>query len=83
METNLGKLKQETKAGASQQMHPSHQSVCMYTPNENITAANEYARNNRRIVGRAVFYAFRIISKESRQLVLPRASSFILFLITS
>jgi hypothetical protein len=29
---------------------------------------------NRRIVGRVVFYAARVVSKESRLLVLPRAS---------
>jgi hypothetical protein len=33
-------------------------------------------RKNRRIDGRVVFYAVRVVSKESRQLVLPRTSCF-------
>jgi uncharacterized membrane protein YvlD (DUF360 family) len=32
---------------------------------------NEYTRNNKIIVGRIIFYAVRIISKEIRRLVLP------------
>jgi hypothetical protein len=35
---------------------------------------NEYKSNNRSIVGGVVFYAVRVVSKESRRLVLPRTS---------
>jgi hypothetical protein len=34
-------------------------------------------RKNRRIVGRVVFYAVRVVSKESTRLVLPRTSCLV------
>jgi hypothetical protein len=37
---------------------------------------NEYIRNNRRIVGRVVFYAVRVVSKKSRRLILLRTSCY-------
>jgi hypothetical protein len=37
---------------------------------------NEYTRKNRRIVGRVISYAARVVSKESRRLVLPRTLFF-------
>jgi hypothetical protein len=37
-----------------------------------------YTRNNRRIAGQVVFYAIRVLPKESRRLVLPRTSCFVL-----
>jgi hypothetical protein len=38
---------------------------------------NEYTRNNRRIVGRVVFSAVHVVSKESRRLILPRTFCFL------
>jgi hypothetical protein len=35
---------------------------------------HEYTRNNGKIVGSVVLYAVRVVSKESRRLVLPRTS---------
>jgi hypothetical protein len=66
-------------------IYPFHQSVCLYVcmciplsllGNGWVKSycGNEYTRNNRRIVGRVVFYAVRVILKENRQLILPRAS---------
>jgi hypothetical protein len=63
----------------------SHQSVCLYVcplwflGNCSVKTlqqycGNEYIRNNRRIVGRVVFYAVLILPKESRLLVLSRSS---------
>jgi hypothetical protein len=43
---------------------------------KNITAAMNTS-NNRRTVGRVVFFAVRVVSDESRRLVLPRTSSLI------
>jgi hypothetical protein len=37
---------------------------------------NEYIQNDRRIVGRFIFYAFRVMSKESRLFFVPRTSRF-------
>jgi hypothetical protein len=37
-------------------------------------SGNEYARNNRRIVGRVVFCAVRVVWNESRWLFFPRTS---------
>jgi hypothetical protein len=60
-------------------INPSHQFVCLYVYAPtiaiqrlgNVTAA---ARKNRRIGGHFVFYTVRDVSKESKRLVLPRAS---------
>jgi hypothetical protein len=38
---------------------------------------NEYTSNNRRIVGPVVFYDVRVLSKESRRIVLSRTSCYI------
>jgi hypothetical protein len=63
-------------------INPSHQSVY-----PNIIArqglsqkryrGNEYIRNNRRIVVRAVFYVVRVLPNESKRLVLPRTACYI------
>jgi hypothetical protein len=55
---------------------PCSVSVCVYPPplllgNCSINSCNEYARNNR-TVERVVSYAVRVVSKESRLLVLLR-----------
>jgi hypothetical protein len=64
-------------------INPSHQSVCLYvyTPivarqrmGINVTGATNTQANSRRIVRRVLFYAFHVVSKESRLLVLPRTS---------
>jgi hypothetical protein len=59
-------------------INPSHESVCLYPPNvarqwlgKHVPAAT---RNNRKNIGGVVFYAVRVVSKESRRLVLPRTS---------
>jgi hypothetical protein len=61
--------------------YPSHQCVCMCIPlselgNGSVKCyrGNEYTPNNRRIVGRVVFYAVCVVSKESRRLVLRKTS---------
>jgi hypothetical protein len=60
-------------------INPSHQSVCMHVNpfiiprqrfGENVTAATN-THNNRIIVGRVVFYAVLVVSKERRRSVLP------------
>jgi hypothetical protein len=38
---------------------------------------NKYTRNNRRIVGRVVFFTIRVVSRKSMLLVLPRTSCLI------
>jgi hypothetical protein len=62
-------------------INPSYQSVCLYVyPStvarqwlgKNVSAAMNTNVNTRRIVGRVVFYAVRVVSTESRGLVLPR-----------
>jgi hypothetical protein len=61
---------------------PFHPSVCLYVfPYRCLATArykrycgNEYTCNNRNIVGRLVFSADRVVSKESRRLILPRTS---------
>jgi hypothetical protein len=64
-------------------INPSHQFICLYVcppiaARQRIEKkryrGNEYTRGNRRIVGRVVFYAIRVVSKESRRFVLPRTS---------
>jgi hypothetical protein len=69
-------------------INPSHQSMCMHVYplivarqlfGKNVTGGNEYTSNNRRIFGHVVFYAVRVLSKESRLLVLPRTSCYALF----
>jgi hypothetical protein len=66
-------------------INSSHQSVSLYMQSpivsrqrlgKNITAENGYTPSNRRIVGRVVFYAIRVVWKESRRLVLPWTSCF-------
>jgi hypothetical protein len=45
----------------------SHLSVCLYVANQRLGKnGNEYTRNNRRMLGRVVFYAVRI-KHNSRQ----------------
>jgi hypothetical protein len=39
---------------------------------------NEYTCNNRKIVGRGVFFAVSVVSKKSRRLVVP-STSFLCF----
>jgi hypothetical protein len=41
---------------------------------KNVTVTTKYTFNSRRIVGRFVFYAVRVISKQNRQLIHPRTS---------
>jgi hypothetical protein len=60
-------------------VNPSHRFVCMCIPqslpcNSSVKSyrGNDYTRNNRRTVGRVVFCAVCVASKESRPLVLPR-----------
>jgi hypothetical protein len=43
---------------------------------KNVTAATN-TRNNRRIVGRVVSYAVRVVSEDSRRLILSRTSCMI------
>jgi hypothetical protein len=65
-------------------INPSHQSVCLYLYPHIIIRqrlgkyflAVTNKRNNRGIVGRVVFDAVRVVSKEGRLLVLPRTSRF-------
>jgi hypothetical protein len=60
----------------------SHQSMCLYLyrlsllGNDSIKTLplQRMQRNNRRIVGGVVFCAVRVVTKESRRLVLPRTS---------
>jgi hypothetical protein len=68
-------------------INPSHQTVCLYVYppivarqrlGKNVTAATN-KRNNRRIVGRVVFCMVRVVSKESRRLVLPRTSCLLAY----
>jgi hypothetical protein len=37
---------------------------------------NEYTSNDKQIIGRVVFSAVRVVSKENRRLVLPRTPCF-------
>jgi hypothetical protein len=66
-------------------VNPSHQSVCLYVYSsivagqrlgKTVTAATNI-HNNRRIVGRVGFNTVRVVSKESRRLVLPGISCFL------
>jgi hypothetical protein len=63
-----------------------HQSVCLYVCHlivarqglcKNRYRGNKYARNIRRIIGRVVFYAVCVVSKESRRSVLPKNFLFV------
>jgi hypothetical protein len=55
-------------------INPSHQSVCLYVSPPIVARqrkgkkkgyrGNEYARNNRRIVGRVFFYAVCVVSRK-------------------
>jgi hypothetical protein len=62
-------------------INASHRSVCLYMYPIHVARQrlgrkryrnNGYTRNNRKIVGRVIFYAVRFVSKEIRRLVLPR-----------
>jgi hypothetical protein len=64
-------------------INPSHQSVCLYVyplvvlrqrRSKKRYRGQEHARNNKRIVGSVVFYAVRVVTKESRRLGLARTS---------
>jgi hypothetical protein len=63
-------------------INPSHQFVCIYVYvarqrlSKNVTAAVNTQARIEEIVGRVVFYAVRVVSKESRRLGLPRTSCF-------
>jgi hypothetical protein len=66
-------------------INPSHRSVRVYVYptivarqrlDKDVTTATN-TRNNRRIVGRVVLYAGRVISKKSRRLVPPRTSFYL------
>jgi hypothetical protein len=65
-------------------INPSHQSVCLYMYvdrqrlGKKIYCGNEYTRNNKRIVTCIVFNAIRVVWKETRRLVIPRTSCYIL-----
>jgi hypothetical protein len=70
----------------SGRLHKSLPSVCSavyLTPRRCLSVAlkhnigNEYTSNNRRIVGRVVFYAVRVLLRKIRRLVLPRTSYFL------
>jgi hypothetical protein len=67
-------------------INPSQQSVCLYAYvarqqlGKNVTAATN-AHNNRRILGRVVFYAVRVVSMESRRLVPLRTSSLCYYML--
>jgi hypothetical protein len=59
-------------------INPSHQSVCLYVYplivagqmiSKHVTTATN-TRNNRRTVGRIIFYTVSVLSKEGRRLVL-------------
>jgi hypothetical protein len=50
--------------------------VAKQRPSTNVTAATN-TLGNRRTVGRAVLYAVRVVSKESRGLLIPRTSCLI------
>jgi hypothetical protein len=45
---------------------------CQATARKERYRGNEYTRNSRGILGRVVFYVVRVVTKESRRLVLPR-----------
>jgi hypothetical protein len=57
-------------------INPVHQFVCLYVHvarlrvGKNVTATTN-TRNDRIIVGRVIFYAVRVVSKETRRLVIP------------
>jgi hypothetical protein len=57
-------------------INPSHQSVscvcCRATAQKRRHHSNKYTRSNRRIVGRVVFCTIHVVSKVSRQLVIPK-----------
>jgi hypothetical protein len=62
-------------------INPSHQSVCLYVHPlsllgngsvKNVTAATNTYATIEELLDSIVFYAVRVISKESRRLVLPR-----------
>jgi hypothetical protein len=64
-------------------INPFHQSVCLYMHptivarqrlGKNFYRGNEYTRNNKRIIGRVIFYAAHVVSKESRRLVINTSS---------
>jgi hypothetical protein len=63
-------------------INPSRQSVSMCIPlsllddSVKCYCCNEYTRNNRRIIGAVVFYAVRIVWKESRRLAVPTTACF-------
>jgi hypothetical protein len=52
-------------------------SVCAFPSVAKQQLDNEYTRNNRIIVGPVVFYAVRVVSKESKRLVLPRTCCYL------
>jgi hypothetical protein len=52
-------------------INPSHQSACLYVYLP-IGVRQRYCCNNRRIVLRVIFYEVRVVSEESRLVVLPR-----------
>jgi hypothetical protein len=68
-------------------INPSHQSVCLYMYPTiaarqrlriNVNAATNTHAKLGKIVGRVVFYAVRLISKECRLSVLPVTSCYVL-----
>jgi hypothetical protein len=66
--------------------YPTHQFVCMFIPLSSLGNGSVknyrgkvYRSNNSRIVERAFFYVVHLVLKESRRLVFPRTSSFILY----
>jgi hypothetical protein len=64
-------------------INPSHQSVCLHVYPPLIASqrlCKEYIRNNR-FVGGVVFYAVRVVSIESRLLVLPIISCYVWILL--
>jgi hypothetical protein len=64
---------------------PCSVSVCVFpllllgNGSLNMFRCNEYTRSNRKIVGRVIFYAVHVVSKESRRLVLLRTSCHIYY----
>jgi hypothetical protein len=63
-------------------INPSHQSLCLYVYSPLLLLENGLVNTfirQRRIVGGRVFYAVRVVSKESMRLVFPRTSCCILF----
>jgi histone acetyltransferase (RNA polymerase elongator complex component) len=67
-------------------VHPSHQPVCLYVHpavvvrqrlGRKLYHGNEYTHNNRRIVVSVVLCAVRVVSKESKRLVLRTTSCYI------